>query len=96
MVQEAGGVVGDPDDAIRVLKRWEAAGVDGVIIGVGPLGPEHAWETLRCFGEYIIPEFDKDPVHRTTRARDTLKTDAVTHPGVVRKLGVASPATKVG
>jgi alkanesulfonate monooxygenase SsuD/methylene tetrahydromethanopterin reductase-like flavin-dependent oxidoreductase (luciferase family) len=96
MVQEAGGVVGDPDDAIRVLKRWEAAGVDGVIIGVGPLGPEHAWETLRCFGEYIIPEFDKDPVHRTTRARDTLRTDAVTHPGVVRKLGVASPATKVG
>lgn len=72
-VQEAGSAIGDPEEAIRVFKRWEAAGVDGVIIGVGPLGDEHAMETLRCIGEYIIPELDKDPVHRTTRARDQLK-----------------------
>ena len=30
-------------------------------------------ETLRCMGEYVIPKLDKDPVHRTTRARDQLK-----------------------
>jgi alkanesulfonate monooxygenase SsuD/methylene tetrahydromethanopterin reductase-like flavin-dependent oxidoreductase (luciferase family) len=73
LLQEAGSPIGDPEEAIRVLKRWEAAGVDGVIFGVGPLGDEHAMETLRCVGEYIIPEFDKDPVHRTTRFRDSVK-----------------------
>jgi alkanesulfonate monooxygenase SsuD/methylene tetrahydromethanopterin reductase-like flavin-dependent oxidoreductase (luciferase family) len=73
LLQEAGAVIGDPDDAIRVFKRWESIGVDGVALGVGPLGDEHAMETLRCMGEYVIPQLDKDPVHRTTRARDQLK-----------------------
>lgn len=68
-MREAGSLIGDPDDAIRTLRRWEAAGVDGVIIGVGHMGHEHAMETLRVFGEHIIPEIDKDPVHRTTRMR---------------------------
>jgi hypothetical protein len=27
-------------------------------------------ETIRLFGEHIIPKLDTDPVHRTTRLRD--------------------------
>jgi alkanesulfonate monooxygenase SsuD/methylene tetrahydromethanopterin reductase-like flavin-dependent oxidoreductase (luciferase family) len=92
LLQEAGMPIGDPDEALRVLKRWEEIGVDGVIFGVGPLGPDHGRETLECIGKYIIPELDKDPVHLTTRYRDTLKTDAITHPGVVREVNTASPA----
>jgi hypothetical protein len=72
-MRDAGSAIGDPDEAIRVFKRWEAAGVDGVIIGVGQLGHEHAMEQLRVFGEYIIPAIDKDPVHRTKKLRDAAK-----------------------
>jgi alkanesulfonate monooxygenase SsuD/methylene tetrahydromethanopterin reductase-like flavin-dependent oxidoreductase (luciferase family) len=82
-VQDAGAAIGDPDDAIRVFRRWQDAGVDGVIIGVGPLGDEHAMETLRCIGEHIIPALDRDPIHRTTRARDALK-DQPSSTGVAR------------
>jgi hypothetical protein len=28
-------------------------------------------ETIRLFGEHIIPKIDTDPVHRTTRFRKT-------------------------
>jgi hypothetical protein len=31
---------------------------------------EHAHETIRLVGEHVIPKFDPDPVHRTTRFRD--------------------------
>ena len=72
-MRDAGSAIGDPDEAIKVFKRWEAAGVDGVIIGVGHLGHEHATETLRVFGEYIIPAIDKDPMHRTKKFRDAAK-----------------------
>ena len=84
--------VGDPDEALRVLKRWEDIGVDGVIFGVGPLGPDHGRETLECVGKYIIPELDKDPVHLTTRFRDTVKTESITHSAVLREVETASPA----
>jgi alkanesulfonate monooxygenase SsuD/methylene tetrahydromethanopterin reductase-like flavin-dependent oxidoreductase (luciferase family) len=77
-MRENGALFGDPDDAIRTLKRWEAAGVDGVLVAVGHLGHEHAMETLRVFGEYIIPEVDKDPVHRTTRMRNAASKRVVT------------------
>jgi hypothetical protein len=30
---------------------------------------EDALETIRLFGEHVIPEFDRDPVHRSTRMR---------------------------
>jgi len=29
-----------------------------------------AVETIETFGKYVLPEFDTDPVHRTTRQRE--------------------------
>ena len=33
---------------------------------------EVAVETIETFGKHVLPPFDKDPVHRTTRQREAL------------------------
>ena len=37
----------------------------------GHLSHDDALECIEPFGKYVIPEFDKDPVHSTTRYRDS-------------------------
>lgn len=67
----AGGrIMGDPDDALKQCRRWEAAGADQVVFGLGPTTLEQSLETIRLMGEHVIPKIDLDPVHRTTRFRD--------------------------
>ena len=68
-LQNIGRLIGTPDRIIEVLKRYEALGIDGIGVGIGTFGEEHAWETIKCFGKYIIPAFDKDPEFRTDRFR---------------------------
>ena len=48
-------VVGTPQDAIRKIEMLAEAGVTQVSMG-GPLGPDPA-ETIRLFGEKVIPYF---------------------------------------
>jgi alkanesulfonate monooxygenase SsuD/methylene tetrahydromethanopterin reductase-like flavin-dependent oxidoreductase (luciferase family) len=62
-------LAGSPDDALAQCQRWEAAGADQLVIGVGPGSHEGTLETLRLLGEHVIPKLDRDPVHRTTRFR---------------------------
>jgi len=63
--------VGTPDEAIATLKTYEAIGADQVAFGLmaddTPL--EAAIESVEVFGKFVLPEFDKDPVHSTTRQR---------------------------
>jgi len=68
----AGGAMlaGAPDDVLEQCQRWESAGADQVVIGVGPGSHEGTIETLRLLGEHVIPKLDQDPVHRTTRFRE--------------------------
>jgi alkanesulfonate monooxygenase SsuD/methylene tetrahydromethanopterin reductase-like flavin-dependent oxidoreductase (luciferase family) len=68
----AGGAMlaGNPDDALAQCQRWESAGTDQLVIGVGPGSHEATIETLRLLGEHVIPKLDRDPVHRTTRFRE--------------------------
>jgi alkanesulfonate monooxygenase SsuD/methylene tetrahydromethanopterin reductase-like flavin-dependent oxidoreductase (luciferase family) len=65
-----GGVIGDPDDALAQCRRWEAAGADQLVFGVGTATTEQSLETVRLLGEHVIPKIDTDPVHRTTRLRE--------------------------
>jgi alkanesulfonate monooxygenase SsuD/methylene tetrahydromethanopterin reductase-like flavin-dependent oxidoreductase (luciferase family) len=65
-----GQIIGDPDHAVEQCLRWEAAGVDQLVFGTGAIAQEDTLETIRLMGEYVIPKFDKDPVHRTTRFRE--------------------------
>ena len=63
-------ICGDPDEALQQCKRWEAAGADQLVFGVGCASKEDTLEMIRLMGEHVIPKIDTDPVHRTTRFRD--------------------------
>jgi alkanesulfonate monooxygenase SsuD/methylene tetrahydromethanopterin reductase-like flavin-dependent oxidoreductase (luciferase family) len=65
----AGLVLGTPDDALATCRRWEAAGADQLVFGVGMTGQEEMLETIRLLGEHVIPRVDTDPEHRTSRMR---------------------------
>jgi alkanesulfonate monooxygenase SsuD/methylene tetrahydromethanopterin reductase-like flavin-dependent oxidoreductase (luciferase family) len=63
--------VGTPEEAIATLETYRAIGADQVAFGLmaddTPL--EAAIESVEVFGKYVLPEFDQDPVHSTTRQR---------------------------
>ena len=62
---------GDPDEVLEQIKKYEAVGADQITFGLPIDMPiEAALETIRLFGEHIIPKIDPDPVHRTTRFRE--------------------------
>jgi alkanesulfonate monooxygenase SsuD/methylene tetrahydromethanopterin reductase-like flavin-dependent oxidoreductase (luciferase family) len=69
----AGGFLlcGTPDEVVEQVRAYEAVGCDQVAFGM-PMGmaQEDALETVRLFGREVIPQFDKDPVHRSTRMRN--------------------------
>jgi alkanesulfonate monooxygenase SsuD/methylene tetrahydromethanopterin reductase-like flavin-dependent oxidoreductase (luciferase family) len=64
-------VIGTPEECIQSLKLWENIGVDQLIMGPSGSVYPHALleETVELFGREVIPEFDKDPVHSTTKYR---------------------------
>jgi alkanesulfonate monooxygenase SsuD/methylene tetrahydromethanopterin reductase-like flavin-dependent oxidoreductase (luciferase family) len=71
-----GALVGDPDDALAAASKWEAAGADQLVFGMGMVSKEESLETIRLIGEHVIPKLDKDPVHRTTRFREAAAAKA--------------------
>ncbi len=70
--------VGGPDEVIAALKAYEAAGVDQVVFNQ-PYGQplDISMEIIRVIGEKVIPHFDKDPIHRTTRHRYGANAEAM-------------------
>jgi alkanesulfonate monooxygenase SsuD/methylene tetrahydromethanopterin reductase-like flavin-dependent oxidoreductase (luciferase family) len=73
----AGGYMlcGTPDEVAEQVVRYQQVGCDQVVFGLPGEGMEHdeILEMLELFGEKVIPEFDKDPVHSTTRYRQQAK-----------------------
>ena len=71
-VDEGRRSVGTPEDVARSVERWQAAGADQLIFGIlnNTLPLEVAQESIETFGREVIPAFDSDPVHSTTRQRD--------------------------
>jgi alkanesulfonate monooxygenase SsuD/methylene tetrahydromethanopterin reductase-like flavin-dependent oxidoreductase (luciferase family) len=69
---EAGGLLcGTPEQVCEQLLAYERTGVDQVAFGFPiDLAHDEALECIEVFGTKVIPEFDKDPVHSTTRYRD--------------------------
>jgi alkanesulfonate monooxygenase SsuD/methylene tetrahydromethanopterin reductase-like flavin-dependent oxidoreductase (luciferase family) len=68
--RQFGTIVGDPDHALEQCRRWEAAGADQLVFGIGTAPQEATLEMIRLMGEYVIPKIDKDPIHSTNRYRD--------------------------
>ncbi|MCH8279104.1 MAG: LLM class flavin-dependent oxidoreductase, partial [Chloroflexi bacterium] len=50
---------GTPDDCIRFYESYEAMGVEQVFLlcAIGPATNEEVMNTIRLFGEYVIPHF---------------------------------------
>ncbi|MCX4725925.1 LLM class flavin-dependent oxidoreductase [Streptomyces sp. NPDC090052] len=65
-------ICGDPGEVLQQCKRWEQAGADQLSFGL-PIGisSEDTLNTIKLIGEHVIPQIDTDPVHRTTRFRQT-------------------------
>ena len=63
---------GTPDDVVPVVKAFEDAGADQVVFGLlsSTMPRDVAVETIELFGREVLPQFDRDPVHRTTRQRE--------------------------
>ena len=62
---------GDPDEVRAQVKAYQEVGCDQLVFGLPIDMPmDAAIETVRLFGDHVIPEFDPDPVHSTTRYRD--------------------------
>jgi alkanesulfonate monooxygenase SsuD/methylene tetrahydromethanopterin reductase-like flavin-dependent oxidoreductase (luciferase family) len=64
--------VGTPEDLAKSVQRWRDAGADQLIFGVlnNTLPLEVAQESIELFGREVIPAFDAEPVHATTRQRE--------------------------
>jgi alkanesulfonate monooxygenase SsuD/methylene tetrahydromethanopterin reductase-like flavin-dependent oxidoreductase (luciferase family) len=69
--QSGAAIVGNPDDCAQGIQKWVDIGVDQLIMG--PSGSTYPHEllarTVTLFGDEVIPRFDKDPVHSTSKYR---------------------------
>jgi alkanesulfonate monooxygenase SsuD/methylene tetrahydromethanopterin reductase-like flavin-dependent oxidoreductase (luciferase family) len=62
---------GTPEEVAEGAKAFEAIGVDQLCFGLPIDTPQEVvLETIRLMGEHVIPQFDTDPVHRSTRMRE--------------------------
>ena len=69
--EKGASIVGTPDECAEVLQKWEAIGVDQLIMGpTGSAWPyELVEESVELLGNKVIPQFDKDPEARAARFR---------------------------
>jgi alkanesulfonate monooxygenase SsuD/methylene tetrahydromethanopterin reductase-like flavin-dependent oxidoreductase (luciferase family) len=70
-IREGSSAYGSPDEVANALHKYEDAGVDQVVFGLlsSTMSRDLATEVIETFGTHVLPQFDRDPVHRTTRLR---------------------------
>jgi alkanesulfonate monooxygenase SsuD/methylene tetrahydromethanopterin reductase-like flavin-dependent oxidoreductase (luciferase family) len=63
--------VGDPDEVTKVVERFSATGADQLSFGMlsTSISRESCEEAVETFGKHVLKNFDKDPVHNTTKQR---------------------------
>lgn len=72
------GVIGDPAECREHARRYEAIGADQLVFDMGFAWPQEVrLEIIRTFGREVIPHFDTDPIHRTTRLRYGADAEAI-------------------
>ncbi|HUC35618.1 MAG TPA: LLM class flavin-dependent oxidoreductase [Acidimicrobiales bacterium] len=64
--------VGDPDEVTKTIQRFADSGADQLSFGMlsSSMPIEICTEAVATFGRHVIPKFDTDPVHSTTRQRE--------------------------
>jgi alkanesulfonate monooxygenase SsuD/methylene tetrahydromethanopterin reductase-like flavin-dependent oxidoreductase (luciferase family) len=65
-------VIGDPDDCARSVQNWIDMGFDQLTFSptTNTLETDVVVGSMELFGREVIPRFDLDPVHSTTRYRE--------------------------
>ncbi len=73
LIEDGWLLCGDPDEVCEQVTRYQRVGCDQVVFGVpsDSLSHDEVLEMLELFGSKVIPHFDADPVHSTTRHRAT-------------------------
>jgi alkanesulfonate monooxygenase SsuD/methylene tetrahydromethanopterin reductase-like flavin-dependent oxidoreductase (luciferase family) len=64
--------IGTPEEVERSIARYAATGADQLTFGMlsTTMPIDVAIESVELFGKHVLPTFDKDPVHSTTRQRE--------------------------
>jgi alkanesulfonate monooxygenase SsuD/methylene tetrahydromethanopterin reductase-like flavin-dependent oxidoreductase (luciferase family) len=67
-----GRQVGSPEEIIPIIKMYEDVGADSLIYAPLTLtcDQKYVLQSIETFGKHVLPKFDKDPVHSTTRQRE--------------------------
>ncbi len=62
---------GNPEEVCEQVTRYQEVGCDQLVFGTPDEGFSHeqTLEMIEVFGDQVVPEFDTDPVHSTTRFR---------------------------
>ena len=81
---------GTPDEVCEQVEKYQTVGCDQVVFGLPGDSVEHeeVLEMLEMFGTKVIPEFDTDPVHSTTRYRETAKPKFARFSGPVPQIDI--------
>jgi alkanesulfonate monooxygenase SsuD/methylene tetrahydromethanopterin reductase-like flavin-dependent oxidoreductase (luciferase family) len=71
VIDANGSMVGNPDDCVAAVEKLQAIGCDQVLMGPSSTTWPHELcaESVELFGKQVIPEFDTDPEHSTSRYR---------------------------
>ena len=64
-------IAGDPDDCARGVEVYESIGIDQLVFSplTTQISLEDSLASFELFGKQVLPRFDTDPIHRTTRFR---------------------------
>jgi alkanesulfonate monooxygenase SsuD/methylene tetrahydromethanopterin reductase-like flavin-dependent oxidoreductase (luciferase family) len=73
LIEEGWMLCGEPDEVAEQVAKYQTVGCDQVVFGLpsDSLMEDEVHEMLEVFGTKVIPQFDADPLHSTTRYRQT-------------------------
>jgi alkanesulfonate monooxygenase SsuD/methylene tetrahydromethanopterin reductase-like flavin-dependent oxidoreductase (luciferase family) len=71
-IQAGRVVVGTPEECEKAVQGYVDTGADQLVFGQlsSTMPIDVAVESIETFGRELVPVFDKDPVHSTTRQRE--------------------------
>ena len=72
MIASGSVAIGDPEEVDRAVQTFADTGADQLAFGMlsSSMERETCLEAVETFGKHVLPQFDKDPVHSTTRQRE--------------------------
>jgi alkanesulfonate monooxygenase SsuD/methylene tetrahydromethanopterin reductase-like flavin-dependent oxidoreductase (luciferase family) len=72
MIAAGLATIGTPDECAKTVQGYADVGADQLTFGMlsSTMPVEIAVEAVETFGKYVIPQFDKDPMHSTQRQRE--------------------------